>query len=232
MRNPEKAKVMEQLDSRPMVEHVCQLALNLHPQRVLVVVGHRKEVVIDHITKLFPSVEFVDQPEQLGTGHAVMQTAGALRAFDGSVLVLSGDVPLLTLRTLQSLLRMHWGVGAAATILTAELANPRGYGRVVRNAEGTVQRIVEDRDADPATREILEINSGVYVFKKTELFKALQLITPENSQREYYLPDVFGYFWNHGWKVAALKVNQSDEISGVNSAEELSHVRKLYKTRK
>ncbi|MEE9225965.1 MAG: sugar phosphate nucleotidyltransferase [Bacteroidota bacterium] len=231
MKNPETAKVMYQLDGRPMVEHVSQLAFILHPQRVLIVVGHQKQLVADHISTLFPSAEFVHQLEQLGTGHAVMQTDGALRAFDGSVLVLSGDVPLLTQRTLESLLRTHREIRAVATVLTAELANPEGYGRVVRNADGALKKIVEEKDADPETRQIREINSGVYVFKKTELFEALRFITPENAQHEYYLTDVFEHFWNRGWKVAALKAERPEETSGVNSAEELDYVRKLYHPR-
>ncbi len=228
MMNPEAAKVMYNLDSRPMVEHVTELAFRVHPQRVLVVVGHQKQMVVSHIGRLFPSAEFVDQTEQLGTGHAVMQTEDALRHFGGSVLVLSGDVPLLTHLTLERLLKTHWQLRAAATVLTADLANPTGYGRIVRNADGTVEKIVEERDADAEMRQVREINSGVYVFEKAELFGALKFITPENSQHEYYLTDVFEYFWKQNWKVAALKVERAEEISGVNSADELEYVRKLF----
>lgn len=222
------AKVMYHLDRRPMVEHVAELAFSLHPERVLLVVGHQKQLVVDHINKLFPSAEFVDQLEQLGTGHAVMQADAALRDFDGSVLVLSGDVPLLRKRTLENLLRAHRQAGAVGTVLTAELATPEGYGRIVRNPSGTLRKIVEEKDADAETKQVREINSGVYVFEKSELFEALRFVTPENAQHEYYLTDVFEYLWKHGWQVAAVKAERPEEISGVNSEGELDYVRKLY----
>ena len=231
MKNPDRAKIMELLDSRPMVEHVTQLALSLQTQRVLIVVGHQKQQVVKHLSSLFPTVEFVDQLEQLGTGHAVMQTDGAFRSFDGSLLVLSGDVPLLTKRTVERLLRTHWQFRSKATVLTAHLANPGGYGRIVRNADGTLRKIVEEKDSDFETRQIQEINSGIYVFEKGELFEALRFIRPENTKLEYYLTDVFEYFSNRGWKTAALKADQPEETSGVNSAEELEYVRKLSQPR-
>jgi len=231
MKKAKSPKVMEPLDNRPMVELVTHLAFRLHPERVLIVVGHQKDMVIDHIRKLFPSAEFVEQREQLGTGHAVLQTQESLEGFDGIVLVLSADVPLLRGRTLERLLNLHLEKRAVATVLTAEFDNPQGYGRIVRNPDGMLKKIVEEKDADPETRKIREINSGVYVFKKRALFEALSHITPENAQHEYYLPDVFEYFWRNHWNVAGYITDRPDETVGVNSMQELDRARKLYEIR-
>jgi len=228
MQNPEIPKVMYTLNGQPMIDHVVELALNLRSARTVVVVGHRKEVVINHIlNRVSRDVEFAEQEKQLGTGHAVMQTEKALAGFEGDVLVLSGDVPLLTKETMMRFIEHHYETGAVATILTAEIDDPTGYGRIIRNGDGTVRKIVEHRDATPQEREIREINSGIYLFDKKHLFEALRHIEPHNVQNEYYLTDVFEYFWKHNLKVAALKARDFDEIRGVNTVEQLEKAREV-----
>src|SRR6266850_7374267 len=166
MNNPEIAKVMFDVNGKPMVEYVIELAVKLQAQPILVVVGWQKQAVIDYLTEHTPSVEFIEQNQQLGTGHAVLQTEEALKEFEGDVLVLSGDVPLLTEKTAKALVGYHRTSGAVATILTAELDDPSGYGRIVRNEDSTVKKIVEHKDASKKELSIKEINSGIYVFDR------------------------------------------------------------------
>jgi len=221
MNNPDMAKVMYELNNKPMVEYVVELASKLQAQRILLVVGWQKQTVIDHMKKSFPSVEFIEQAEQLGTGHAVLQTTGALKEFDGDVIVLSGDVPLLTERTTRSLVGYHRTSDASATILTMELDNPSGYGRIVRHQDGSVKKIVEHKDATKKELTINEINSGIYIFDREKLFEALQQITPTNAQEEYYLTDVFEIFSKNSWRVSAVKALDTIEVMGINDWNQL-----------
>ncbi len=222
MLNPEIPKVMHEVNGKPLVDHVVDLALKIGSSPVIVIVGFKRETVMQHLTESYgEAVTYAVQCEQLGTGHAVMQTEELLKDFDGDVLVLSGDVPLLTAKTMQNLIASHHKSGAAMTVLTARLEDPTGYGRIIRLADGHVDRIVEHKDATPEEREIDEINSGIYVFKRKELFDALHHVTPENSQHEYYLTDVFGYFVHHGLRVSAVLAKHFDEIRGVNTALQL-----------
>jgi UDP-N-acetylglucosamine pyrophosphorylase len=222
MNNPDVAKVMYHVRGRPMIDHVMSLALKLESSKTVVVVGHRRNQVVRHVTGQFgEGITFVEQREQLGTGHAVLQTERALAGFHGDVLVLSGDVPFLTKETLLNLVAEHRRCRAAATILTAEVDNPEGYGRILRQSDGSVRRIVEDRDASEAEKLVREINSGIYVFDKTVLFDALEHLGRHNVQNEYYLTDVFESFWRNGQKVTAVKASNYNEVRGVNTPEEL-----------
>lgn len=222
MLNPDMPKVMHLVNGIPLVNHVVDLALKIGSSPVIVIVGFKKETVIQHLTQQYDSsVAFAVQAEQLGTGHAVMQTEELLKGFSGDVLVLSGDVPLLTEKTMRNLMDSHDKTGAAMTVLTAEVDDPTGYGRIIRLPDGSVDRIVEEKDASMEEREVKEINSGIYVFKRNELFDALRHITPENAQHEYYLTDVFGYFVHHGMRVSAVLAKHFDEIRGVNTVDQL-----------
>ncbi len=233
MKNPEKAKVMYEVDGKPLVQHVVELALRLKSARTIIVVGYQRETIIEHLQKFFPGqVEYVEQAEQRGTGHAIMQTGPALRDFSGDVIVLSGDVPLLKQATIERLQECHRRERAVATILTADIDDPKGYGRIIRSGKGLVESIVEERDADEQTKKLHEINSGIYVFQHSALFDALKHISPHNAQHEYYLTDVFKYFWDHGLTVAAVKADNFDEIRGVNTFEQLEDAQRVFDTRK
>jgi UDP-N-acetylglucosamine pyrophosphorylase len=221
MKDPSKAKVMYELLGKPMIHFVVDLAYTLKADRVVVIVGYQREAVTNYICKWYPQIEISEQIEQLGTGHAVMQSETALKDFSGDVIVLSGDVPLLTVNSMQRLIEYHFETKAAATMLTADLDNPAGYGRMIRNADDSVKKIVEHKDATEEERRVQEINSGIYVFDKQKLFEALTHITPHNVQNEYYLTDVFEYFWKHQWRVSALKAGDVDEIRGINTVEQL-----------
>ncbi|HVN48065.1 MAG TPA: sugar phosphate nucleotidyltransferase [Bacteroidota bacterium] len=227
MKDPTKAKVMYEVLGKPMIHYVLDVAFALHSHRVVVITGYQREAVMSYIKQSHPSAELVVQAEQLGTGHAMMQTRDALKNYEGDIVVLSGDVPLLTVQSMQQLIDHQRTTNASATILTAEYSDPTGYGRIVRNIDGSVKKIVEQKDATDAERQIREINSGIYVFDREKLFEGLSNINSNNAQKEYYLTDVFEYFWKHQWKVAALKAEHPEEIQGVNTLEQLAEVQSV-----
>lgn len=231
MKNPDMAKVMYPVAGRPMIEYVVELALRLEARRTVVVVGWKKQSVIDHLARAFASVRCVEQSPQLGTGHAVMQAGPVLNGFAGDVLVLSGDVPLLTYETTASLLDVHRSTQATATVLTAVISKPTGYGRILRNSADHVIGIVEEKDATAEQKQIREINSGIYVFDKDALFEGLRHITPENAQKEYYLTDVFQYFWRNDLPVRAVPAMEAGEVRGINTIEQLEEARVALKKR-
>lgn len=231
MKDPGRAKVMFELNGKPMVHYVVDLAYSLRASRVIVIVGYQRDSVMAYIRQSHPNAEAVIQAEQLGTGHAVMQAAEALKESEGDILVLSGDVPLLRKKTLESLIRQHRLSKATATILTAELEVPTGYGRIIRNNDGSVRKIVEEKDANPEERAVREINSGIYLFQTKDLFEGLKHITPHNAQNEYYLTDVFEYFWRHQMVVSAVKAQEPDETQGINTAEQLESARTVLAAR-
>jgi UDP-N-acetylglucosamine pyrophosphorylase len=231
MKNPDIAKVMYTLADKPMVEHVVDLSLALAATRVIAVVGWKKDTVIRHLENTRKAVLCVEQSPQLGTGHAVMQAGPALADFDGDVLVLSGDVPLLTYATARRLIDEHHSTGAAATVLTAILDDPTGYGRILRNEAGDVNGIVEQKDATPEEREIREVNTGIYVFDRSHLFGGLVHITPHNAQREYYLTDVFHYFREQDLLVRAVAAADPTEVRGVNTYDQLEEARAVLAVR-
>jgi UDP-N-acetylglucosamine pyrophosphorylase len=227
MKDPSKVKVMYEILGKPMIHYVADLAYDLRAGRVIVIVGYQRESVIQYLGQTHPRIEIAVQAEQLGTGHAIMQAETALKEYDGNVIVLSGDVPLLTSESMQQLIDQQKDTHAVATILTAVMDDPAGYGRIIRNDDGSVKKIVEHKDATEDERLMKEINSGIYVFDKKKLFEALQHITPHNVQKEYYLTDVFEYFWNHQWRVSAMTAAYVDEIRGINTVDQLRETEEI-----
>jgi bifunctional UDP-N-acetylglucosamine pyrophosphorylase / glucosamine-1-phosphate N-acetyltransferase len=223
--NSDLPKVLHTIFDRPMILHVIDAVESIQPDRVVVVTGYQAERV--EAACADTRVEFVRQAEQLGTGHAVMQTAPLLASFGGTVLVLNGDVPGLKAETIRRFIDYHRASGFSATVLTAVLDDPTGYGRIVRDAGGALERIVEHRDATPAERAIAEVNSGLFCFEARELFPALQRVTTGNSQNEYYLTDVIGLLRSEGRPVGAYRVDDAREVAGVNNTEELEAVRRF-----
>ncbi|MBA2438838.1 MAG: bifunctional UDP-N-acetylglucosamine diphosphorylase/glucosamine-1-phosphate N-acetyltransferase GlmU [Acidimicrobiia bacterium] len=226
----ELPKVLHPIAGKPLIDRVLDTAQALNPSTMTLVVGHSAEQVRAHLAGR-PGVAFAEQEPQLGTGHALLQTEPILRSRNGTVILLSGDVPLLRADSLRGLVETHKAAGAAATVLTATLERPYGYGRIVRT-NGRISRIVEERDATPAQREIKEINSGIYAFGLEPLFDALSAISAENSQGEYYLPDLVGIYRRQKRGIATFSIANAVEIRGINSRTELAEVSKMVRQQK
>jgi len=223
-------KVLHAISGRPLIEHVLRTAEAISPATVTVVVGHKAEAVRTRLSG-YPRLEFVVQEPQLGTAHALQQAEAALAGRTGTLVLLSGDVPLLTADTLRRLVEAHRGAAAAATVVTATVERPYGYGRIVRT-DGRIARIVEERDASPSERQIHEINSGIYAFDLAPLFEALRSIASQNAQGEYYLTDLIAIYRRRKLPVETLLIENSQEIRGINSRTELADVSRLVRQQK
>ena len=226
----EVPKVLHRVAGRALIDCVIDAADALQPATTTIVVGHGADRVREHLASR-SHLHFVVQEPQLGTGHALRQTAPVLRGRQGTVVLLSGDVPLLTSNSLRGLLATHDAAGAAATVLTALFERPYGYGRIVRT-HGRIARIVEERDASAAQRKIREINSGIYAFALAGLFDALESIGKDNAQGEYYLPDLVGIFRRRKKVVTTASIENGYEIRGINSRTELAEVSRMVRQQK
>ncbi|MCY7277707.1 MAG: bifunctional UDP-N-acetylglucosamine diphosphorylase/glucosamine-1-phosphate N-acetyltransferase GlmU, partial [Phormidesmis sp. CAN_BIN44] len=223
-------KVLHCLGSRSLVERVLDGATEINPLRRLVIVGYRGELVKEAMTSQgdrYADVEFVEQIEQLGTGHAVQQLLPHLKGFEGSLLVLNGDVPLLRPATLQRLLETHQEHNNAATILTAQIPNPKGYGRVFCDGNNILTQIVEDRDCNPAQKQNRRVNAGIYCFRWQDLEAVLPNLTSNNDQQEYYLTDAVNYLS----PVMTVDVDDYQEILGINDRQQLATAYGILQTR-
>jgi UDP-N-acetylglucosamine diphosphorylase/glucosamine-1-phosphate N-acetyltransferase len=231
MRSPDKPKVMFDICGKPMIDHVVDLAFRVNADKVVPIVGHHREQVIDYLDKNFPGkdIEYAVQEEQLGTGHALLQTEEALGDFDGEILILSGDVPLLKFETVQKLIDEHFKNNYTATLLTTVFKNSHGYGRIVRDDAGKFLKIVEEKDATDYEKSIKEINPAIYIVNRKALFDALSRITPENSQNEYYLTDIFHFIPKE--KTGTVVTSDELEVTGVNSIEQLKEMEETLNSR-
>lgn len=233
MKNPDLPKVLAELDAKPLIWRVLTQARELSPKTMAIIIGHQREKVIEYVDSLgFPEVKYAVQNEQLGTGHAVMQAKDALGDTDGSVLILCGDVPLLRAKTMADFIANHKDTNADLSVLTAIADDPTGYGRIVRDADGEFERIVEHKDSSENEKLIKEINSGVYFVGAKVLFTALEKVGSNNVQGEYYLTDIVEILKKDGKKVVAYDKADIMEIQGVNSPEQLAALEEYYyKTR-
>lgn len=230
------AKVLHQVGGRPLISHVCRTAAALAPEKIYIVVGHQggdvSQAVLSEITK--DQAVFVDQEQQLGTGDAVNSARKFLEDRDSTLLILSGDVPLIRPETLAGLIQQHnshRGKGAACTMLTVKLKDPSGYGRIVRGEDGIFERVVEQRDATDEEREIREINAGIYCFDTKKLFSALKDVRNNNAQGEYYLTDVPALLKASREDVSIFQHGDSQEIEGVNNRVQLADIERLLRRR-
>ncbi|UHA61037.1 bifunctional UDP-N-acetylglucosamine diphosphorylase/glucosamine-1-phosphate N-acetyltransferase GlmU [Metabacillus litoralis] len=221
-------KVLHPVCGKPMVQHVLDQVSQLTLSKIVTIVGHGAEKVK---SQLGDQTEYALQSEQLGTAHAVMQAAPFLENEEGTTIVICGDTPLITSETMAALLSHHQESQAKATVLTAKAEDPTGYGRIVRNDKGTVEKIVEHKDASEIERELTEINTGTYCFDNKELFEALSHVSNDNVQGEYYLPDVIEILQKEGKIVSAYQTSSYDETLGVNDRIALSQAEKIMKQR-
>ena len=223
-----RAKVLHEAGGRPLLDHVAAAVELLRPERTVVVVGHLRDQVEAHLAGSGAAVAVQDPPR--GTGDAVAAALPLLPG-TGEVLVLSGDVPLITTETLAALVELRRAKGAAAALVTAVLADAGAYGRIVRNGAGDVAAVVEAKDASGGQRAIREVNAGTYAFDLAELRPALARLRPENAQGEYYLTDVIGGLVAGGLRVAGLPLTDAAEMAGVNSRADLAEVHRLLNAR-
>lgn len=218
-------KVLHPLNEKPMIQYVIDVAEKINSKKIVLIVGHKKELVMEATKNR--KVEYAAQEKQLGTGHAVLQTKSLFKNFKGNILVLSGDVPLLRPESLKKLIEFHNQNQPLATLLTAEMDDPSGYGRVIRNGNGFVEKIVEEKDANKNIKKIKEINVGIYIFDSKTLFQTLPLVSNNNSQGEYYLPDVIKIYVQRKEKIAAVLTPDVEETHGINNIEQLVRAEKL-----
>ena len=223
-------KVLHRISGLTIIERVLRTAATLSPASITMVVGHGANEVTGALRKRH-LLQFVTQEQQLGTGHALLQARPLLEGKSGTVVLLSGDVPLLSAASLRSLLDTHTEAAAAATVITANMERPFGYGRIVRT-NGRISRIVEEKDTSPAQRAIHEINSGIYAFDLEPLFGALDSIGTANKQGEYYLPDLVAIYRKQKRTVTTWTVARADEIRGINSRTELAEVSSMVRQQK
>ena len=219
-----RAKVLHEIGGRSLLGHAVVAVTPLQPQRLVVVIGYQADQVGPHALALDPHVEVVTQHEQRGTGHAVRVALEAVADTNGTVLVSYGDVPLLQAATVRRLLEQHAAAGDAATLITAELADPSGYGRIVRDATGALEAIVEHHDATEAQRGITEVNSGIFAFDEGFLRAALAQLTTDNAQGELYLTDMVAVARRDGARVGALLVDDVAQTEGVNDRAQLARL--------
>lgn len=215
-------KVLHFLNNKPLIAHVIETAQKLNPEKIITIVGYRHEEVRAALAP-YPLFYALQEP-QLGTAHALMQTKHLLENFTGDLLVLSGDVPLITQETLNAFCEVHEQTNAAATLLTAIPENSTGYGRIIRDIDGNIAKIIEEKDASPEMKTIKEINGGIYLFKSPQIFSTLAQIKPNNIQGEYYLTDVVELLIASGARVATYLLENPQELMNVNTPEQLAEV--------
>lgn len=235
-------KVLHKIGGRPIVDYLVSTLENLKIPKIILVVGYKKKMVFDFFkqnrqdvvkTLRAPQkIEFVEQKKLLGTGHAVLQTEDILADFRGEILVLCGDVPFLSGYTIKKLIRTHRKTKAKATVLTAILDKPKGYGRIVRRKDRSLEKIVEEKDASEKEKKIKEINTGSFCFNSKFLFPALEKIKKDNQQGEYYLTDAIEILRRQNHKISAVVAKDPKEIMGVNSIQQLKLLEKLLANKK
>lgn len=229
----ELPKVAIPLAGIPMINHVLKSLVQSGIKHIIIIVGYKKEDVI----QIIPSfegvkIEFAEQLEQKGTAHALQCSQSILNHFQGSILVASGDMPLIRPETIERLFRTHHEQKNKATVLSAHNDHPKGYGRLVRGENGDLIEIVEEKDATDEIRKIKETNTGTYIFESPDIYEILHVIDSDNAQKEFYLPDAMSIFRNRGEQIGACKLDNPQEALGANSKEELQILEDIIQSNK
>lgn len=226
-------KVLHPVCGKPMIDYVVECAQQLKSNKIVVVVGHQREKVIEHLNQQFSMIDYAVQDPQLGTAHAVRMCQSILGEgkFEGVVLVLSGDVPLIKATSLREMIEHHRKSGAVATLMITQAEDPTGYGRIVRGDDQKLEKIVEEKDIkSDQVRQTKEVNCGIYLFKSSELFETLPRVGNNNQQNEYYLPRVVELYLEDGLEVGTYLNTEMSETHGINNRQQLEEVeRKLNK---
>jgi bifunctional UDP-N-acetylglucosamine pyrophosphorylase / glucosamine-1-phosphate N-acetyltransferase len=224
-------KVLHPICGRPMIGHVVAAARDLHPEELIVVVGHLRDQVVTALAEFAPEARTVIQHRQGGTGHAVRMVIEATGLAQGTVVVTYGDTPVLRGETLTRLIAVHAAENAAATALTTIMDDPAGYGRVLRDSSGRFAEIVEEADATPEQRAIKEVNSGIYAFEAAMLADCIKRVSTDNAKGEEYLTDVVAILRSEGHHVASVLITDCDEVRGVNDRVQLAEARQVLNAR-
>jgi len=220
--NSKLPKVLHKLNGISLIESVIKTSAKLNPCKIIAIVGYKKDLVINELKKY--KIEFAIQNTQKGTGHAVKQCKKIINNIEGNLLILSGDVPLITSTTLNALISAHQNNNSIASFVTSNIQDPFGYGRIIRDNKNNFIKIVEHKDANEAELKINEINAGIYIFDIKTLFEKISLINNNNEQDEYFIGDVLEHI--NPAEITVFKTNNSHEILGVNNIEQLNEVNK------
>ena len=222
--NSDLPKVLHKLNGKALLDFVLDESELLNPIETILVVGFKKEQVISH-TENRINLKYVTQIEQLGTGHAVLQTEELLKNNKGHIIILYGDVPNIKASTLRPIIDEHIINNRDLTLITAEIDDPSGYGRIIRDKNGNLLKIVEEKDCDDDERKIKEWNPGIYIFKIPEVFEVLNNIRTNNASKEYYLTDAIGLAQQSNMQINAIKIANSNEVIGINTADQLEELK-------
>ena len=218
--NSELPKVLHKLQGKPLIDYVIDQSELLNPKEIILVVGFKKDYIIEHTAKRI-NLKYATQMKQLGTGHAVLQTSELLKNKKGHILILYGDVPNIKASTLQPIIDDHILTNRDLTLITAEIDDPAGYGRIIRDKNGSLLKIVEEKDCNDYEKKIKEWNPGIYIFKIPEVFEVLNNISTNNASKEYYLTDGIGIAQQSNMQIKAIKIADSNEVIGVNTTYQL-----------
>ena len=221
--NSDLPKVLHKLNGKALLDFVLDESELLNPIETILVVGFKKEQVISH-TENRINLKYATQIEQLGTGHAVLQTEELLKNNKGHIIILYGDVPNIKASTLRPIIDEHIINNRHLTLITAEIDDPSGYGRIIRDKNGNLLKIVEEKDCDDDERKIKEWNPGIYIFKIPEVFEVLNNIRTNNASKEYYLTDAIGLAQQSNMQINAIKIANSNEVIGINTADQLEEL--------
>ena len=222
----EHQKTLTRIFGKPLLYYLLQTVKKCNPERIIVVVGFQKERVMEELAG--ENVIFVEQTQLLGTGHAVMTGMDALSDFNGNVFILCGDIPFITLGTIKKIKKIHDETSADCTLLTAIVENPYGYGRIKRNGNGAIEKIIEEANATSEEKQIKEINAGIYIFNKEKLFQSLHKINLNPVKKEYYLTDVVEFLIKQGRKVSTWATPTPEETLGINTPQDLMRAKQYF----
>ena len=218
--NSSLPKVLHEINNKPLINHVIETSMSLSPEKIIAIIGYKKELVKQSISKY--SIDYAYQEEQKGTAHAIEQCLEQIQGTSGNTLVLSGDVPFISKETLDILVSTHNRNNSLASLISAKMENPSGYGRIVRDDDDKFTRIVEHKDANSEQLDIMEINSGIYMFDSEILCEKILLIKNNNNQQEYYLTDIFDFVDKD--RISVIKTSNVQEINGINTLEQLKNI--------